>query len=181
MLLILCTASFAPLIPWLGFYQDDWYQVWFGRAFGPAVFIDYYAIERPFIAAIYLLTTSLVGELPLNWQIFGLLCRWLAALSAWWTLRIIWPRQAQVVTWVALLFAIYPGFRQQYLSVIYSHYFIQAAVHIFSLGAMLLALRHPKRAWLWTMLALLAALFGVFTSEYFFGLELIDRSCYGWC
>jgi hypothetical protein len=71
-LLLVCLAGFGLLIPWLGFYQDDWYQIWFERAFGSGVFVNFFAIERPFIAFITMLTTPLVGSAPLNWQIFGL-------------------------------------------------------------------------------------------------------------
>ena len=172
-LLIVCLLAFGLLIPWLGFYQDDWYQIWFRRAYGAQIFIDYYAGERPFIALLYMLTTPFVGTTPLAWQIFGLLARWLAALAVWWLLRLVWPRHAHQTAWAALLFALYPGFRIQFASVIYSHYFLQLAIQVGSLGAMLLAFRRPHRFWFWTVLGLLGALFGLFSSEYFFGLELL--------
>ena len=77
-LLLLTSLAYGLLIPWLGYYQDDWYQVWFGRAFGPGIFPAYYAGERPFIAWIYMLTTSLLGYAPLSWHVFALLARcWL--------------------------------------------------------------------------------------------------------
>jgi hypothetical protein len=172
-LLVVCLAGFGLLIPWLGFYQDDWYQIWFERAFGRGVFVDFFAIERPFIAAIYMLTTPLVGTTPLNWQIFGLFSRWLAALAVWWTLKTTWPRNSRLALWVTLVFALYPGFRQQWVAVIYSQYFLQMAAQVASLGVMVLAVRQPRRRWWLTALALLLAFFGLFTSEYFFGLELM--------
>lgn len=171
-LLAACLAAFGLLIPWLGFYQDDWYQVWFGRAFGANIFVDYYAGERPFIALLYMLTTPLVGTTPLAWQVFGLLARWCAAVAVWWFLRLVWPRHARQTAWAALLFALYPGFRIQYAAVIYSHYFLQYAIQVLSLGTMLLALRKPRWYWPLTVLSMLGAAFGLFSSEYFFGLEL---------
>ncbi len=171
-LLGVCVLAFGLMIPWLGFYQDDWYQIWFGRAFGTHIYIDYYAWERPGIAWLYLLTTPLLGTTPLAWQIFGLLARWLAGISVWWFLRLVWPRSPQQTAWAALLFVLYPGFRIQSASVIYSHYFLQLAIQIGSLGLMLVAYR--RRRWLWplTILAVLGAAFGLFSSEYFFGIEL---------
>jgi hypothetical protein len=171
-LLLVCLFGFGLLIPWLGFYQDDWYQIWFERAFGSGVFVNFFAIERPFIAILYMLTTPLVGTAPLNWQIFALFSRWLVALAVWWTLKTTWPRNLRLATWATLLFTLYPGFRQQWVAVIYSQYFLQMAAQVTSLGVMILAVRHPRRRWPLTALALVLAFFGLFTSEYFFGLEL---------
>ena len=168
-----CTLAFGLLIPWLGFYQDDWYQVWFRRAFGVGVFPEYYSGERPFIAGIYMLTMPVIGNFPLNWQIFGLFSRWMSVLAVFWSLRLVWPRYTRQVVWIALLFAVFPGFRQQFASVIYSHYFLQLAVQMASIGLMILAVRRPRHFWLYTCLSLLTQFFGIFTSEYFFGLELI--------
>lgn len=172
-LLLVCLAGFGLLIPWLGFYQDDWYQIWFERAFGSGVFVNFFAIERPFIAIIYMLTTPLVGTSPLSWQIFALFSRWLAALAVWWTLKTTWPRNLRLAIWATLAFTLYPGFRQQWVAVIYSQYFLQMAAQVTSLGIMVLAVRHPRRRWSLTALALVLAFFGLFTSEYFFGLELV--------
>lgn len=168
-----CTLAFGLLIPWLGFYQDDWYQVWFRRAFGVGVFPEYYSGERPFIAGIYMLTMPIVGNFPLNWHIFALISRWVSVLAVFWSLRQVWPRCARQVLWIALLFAVFPGFRQQFASVIYSHYFIQLAVQMASIGLMVLAVRKPQRFWLFTSLAMLTQFFAIFTSEYFFGVELL--------
>jgi hypothetical protein len=172
-LLAACLLAFGILLPWLGFYQDDWYQIWFRRAFGPQVFIDYYSYERPFIAGIYMLTTSLLGNLPTAWQVFGLLSRWLAACSVWWALGLVWPKQTRLVTWAALLVAVYPAFRQQFAAVIYSHYFLQLAIQMASIGLSILAIRQPRRAAWLTIAALLTAAIALFTSEYFFGVELL--------
>lgn len=178
-LLLVCILSFGLLIPWLGFYQDDWYLIWFARFFGPKVFIDFFANERPFLAGIYMITTTLVRHSALAWQIFALLTRWLAALAAWWTLRTLWPRQVIQVTWITLLFVVYPGFKQQYVAVVYSQDFIILAAFIFSLGTMLWAVRLGRAAktaiWQWplTLLSVLLAIFVMVSSEYFFGMELL--------
>jgi hypothetical protein len=172
-LFLVCVLAFGLLIPWLGFYQDDWYQVWFSRAFGDRVFVGYYSGERPFIAAIYMLTMPVMGTSPLRWQVFGLLSRFLAALSVYWFLKLVWRDRSSQAAWVALLFAVYPAFRIQYASVIYSHYFIQMAIQMLSLGSMVAAIRNPRRFWLLTVFSLACGTFSLFTSEYFFGLELL--------
>ena len=172
-LLLICASAYGLLIRWLGFYQDDWYQIWFGRAFGAGIFVDYYSYERPFIAGLYLLTTPFIGNNPTNWQVFGIIARFLAALSLWWTLKLVWRNRLFTVTAIVMLFALYPGFRQQWASVIYSHYFLQFAIQSASIGLMLLAVRRPRQYWLFTFVAIVTGLIGLLSSEYFFGLELI--------
>lgn len=179
-LLLICIVGYGILISWLGFYQDDWYQIWFGRAFGTQVFVDYYSYERPFIAGLYLLTTPFIGSNPTNWQIFALFTRFLSALSLWWTLGLVWRKQRTTIAWITILFALYPGFRQQWASVIYSHYFLQFAVQMASIGLMLLAVRRPRQYWLFTTLGVTGAVVGLFSSEYFFGLELLRPILLWW-
>ncbi|MCU0488020.1 MAG: hypothetical protein MUE67_03595 [Anaerolineales bacterium] len=164
--------GFGLLIGGMGFYQDDWYLVWMGRYYGPQIYLEFFAGSRPFLAGIYMLTTQLIGDQPLSWQVFGLLTRWLAVLAAWWALKALWPDRLKEITWIAILLALYPGFKQHFVSVVYSNTYIALAAFFFSLGAMLLAIRQPNRRWLWTLLGLLAAIFNLVTTEYFFGMEL---------
>jgi hypothetical protein len=178
-LLGVCIAGFGLLIPWLGFYQDDWYQIWFGQAFGTRVFVDFYSFERPFIAWLYMLTTPLLGANPTVWQIFGLVWRWIAALAVLWVCLTTRKKWTFPAVWVALLFAVYPAFRQQFASVIYSHYFLQFVIQMASIGLMALAIRGKRFYWLLTLLALALGAIGLFTSEYFFGLE-ITRPFFLW-
>ena len=172
-LLILCIAAFGLAIPWLGFYQDDWIVIWLSRTFGPRVLIESFAHERPFYAAIYLLTTTLVGDSALAWQIFGLLTRWLSAVSVWWFLSVLWPGKTRQAATAALLFVIYPSFKQQFVSVAFSQNFLLMAAQFFSFGAMLMAQRSPRRSLAWTVLALLSGAFSMFSAEYFFGVEIL--------
>jgi hypothetical protein len=172
-LLLICLISFGPMLPRLGFYWDDWPSIWFLHFFGPAVFRDSFAIDRPLLAWVFMLTTSVIGESPLAWQVFGLFTRWLSCVVLWWTLRQLWPRQPVQVAWIALLFAVYPGFRQGYISVTYSNVFLVLSIFLFSFGSMLLALR--KRRWFWPLMALSvsSSALSAFISEYFIGLELL--------
>lgn len=172
-LLLLCFISFGLLIPWLGFYWDDWPAIWFLHLFGPAGFGEVFAVDRPLLGWIFMLTTRLFGESTLGWQFFGLLTRWASCLAFWWLLRGVWPRRAEQAIWATLLFAIYPGFRQQYISVTYSNGWILLASFLLSLGWMIWAIRKPR--WYWPLMtgSWLLSAFTMFSSEYFFGLELL--------
>ena len=172
-LLAICLLSYGVLSPWLGFYWDDWPSIWYLHVFGPSGFKDVFAIDRPLLGRLFMLTTPFLGESTFAWQIFGILTRWTSSLALWWTLRQIWPRRTREATWVAMLFTVYPGFTQQFISVTYSHVLIILSVFLLSIGAMIWALRKP--AWFWPLIifSVLASAVTMFSVEYFFGLELL--------
>ncbi len=172
-LLLLCLISYGLMIPRLGYYWDDWPAIWFTRFFGSSSLVEVLGIDRPQLAWLYFLTTSLIGESRAGWQVFSLLMRWVSCLALWWTLLQIWPKQRNQVVWVVFLFAIYPGFRQQYIALIYSHDWIVITLFFLSIGLMIRAVRQPK----WRLLLLAAswilAAYAMFADEYYFGLELL--------
>ena len=172
-LFALCLVSFGVLIPWLGFYWDDWPSIWYLHFLGPAGFVDVFAIDRPLLGRLFWLTTSVLGESMLAWQLFGFTARWLSSLALWWTLRSVWPKHTREVTWVVILFAIYPGFSQQFISVTYSHVFLIQAAFFVSLGTMIWAIRKPRWYWLLTICSIILAAYAMFSLEYYFGLELL--------
>jgi hypothetical protein len=172
-LFALCLVSFGLLIPWLGFYWDDWPAIWFLHFLGPSGFVDVFASDRPLLGRLFWATTSLLGESTLAWQLFGFTTRWLSALALWWTLRSVWPKHIREVTWVVILFVIYPGFSQQFISVTYSHVFLIQAIFFVSLGIMISAIRKPRWFWLLTSFSIILAAYTMFSLEYYFGLELL--------
>jgi hypothetical protein len=172
-LLVLCILSFGLLIPRLGFYWDDWPMITTIRLQGLSAFWDFYRGERPFSAWTLYASAPFLGTNPLSWHLYTLGVRWLATVAMWWTLRGLWPQRSRQVAWMALLFAIYPVFTQQPVSVAFSQHWITFGLYFLSLGAMVQAYRTPRWFWPLTLLALLASALHIFTMEYFVGLELL--------
>jgi len=172
-LLILCLLVFVPLIYRLGFYWDDWPSIWFLHFWGPASFKEGFALDRPLLAWVFMLTTPIFGESTVAWQYFSLFTRFIAALAWWWTLWGLWPRHGRQVFWVAALFAVYPGFSQPYIAVTYSNAFLVYTLFILSFGTMVWAYRKPHWFWPLMALSLITSAFSLFITEYFFGLELL--------
>lgn len=168
----LCYAAYGLLIPSLGFYWDDWPMLWFLEALGPEGFHQVWAMDRPVIAPLFQATTALLGAVPWRWHLFALLTRWFSLMSFYWALCELWPEQKQRSRWIILLFAIYPGFQQQSIALIYSHYFLILGLIGISWGAMLMAL-HRKPAWAWSLVSVLTGAFSLFSMEFFIGLELV--------
>ncbi len=68
---------------------------------------------------------------------------------------------------------VYPGFSQQFISLVYSHFFIVQAAFLTSLALTISAVRQPRRFWLLSGLAWLLGMFNLLAMEYFFFLELV--------
>jgi hypothetical protein len=100
-----------------GFFWDDWPTIWYLHLLGPAGFRDVFTIDRPLLGWLFMVTTSVLGESTLAWQLFGLFTRWLCCLALWWLLRLVWPGRDRETAWAAFLFAVYPV-SQQSISVI---------------------------------------------------------------
>ncbi|HEX9028227.1 MAG TPA: hypothetical protein VF823_03555, partial [Anaerolineales bacterium] len=161
------------MIPWLGFYWDDWPSVWYLHLLGPIGFKDVFAIDRPLLGWIFMVTTSIFRESTVGWQLFGIVARWGSCLALWWALRLLWPHNTREVTYVALLYAIYPGFLQQYISVTYSNTWVILIAFFISLGLMIWAIRRPNLKWPLMAASWLLAAFAMFCSEYYFFLEFL--------
>ena len=172
-LLITCLFSYGLLLPWLSFYLDDWYIMWSLRTLGPGGFFSFFHEDRPFIALLFWLSTPILGQNPLVWQLFGLFTRWLAVWAFYWALRQVWPNLPRQVLWTALLFVVYPGFKQQWVSVFYSNAFILMVTFMLSLGCMAASVRQPKRFLGWTAAGVLLSVYTLVSWEYYFGLDLV--------
>jgi len=172
-LLLICFLTYGPLISQLGLYWDDWPSLWFLHFFGPGIFPEAFAADRPVQGWLFMLTSSVVGESLLAWHVFGILARWLTGLAAYWVLTLTWPEHKEQSLWVTLLFLVYPGFFQQYIPITYGHQFLIMSAYLLSIGLMLKAIRTIKYYWLYTSIALIIGVLSLFALEYFFGLELL--------
>jgi len=178
-LLVLCFISFGSMVSKLGFYWDDWTIAYYIHFLGPSSFREAFAVDRPLLAWVYMVTTSLLGDSPTSWQVFAIMARWFACVALWWSLRGLWPHKTVQITTIALLFVIYPGFQQQYIAITYGNGFTVYAIFLVSLGAMVWAFRKPPQnsdaRWFWPLYLISIALTGysLFTVEYFVGLELL--------
>ena len=172
--LIVIVAAYGLLISSLGFYWDDWTFAWLAHFLGPAEFIPAFRAFRPFLGPIFALTTALLDANPLVWQVAGLLTRFLLSLSAWWAFSAVWPRHKEQVMWAILLITVYPGYGQQWVALTHvNQEWIPLICYLLSLGLTARALRDPSRFRWETALALGFMFVGLFSTEYFIGLEVL--------
>lgn len=174
LLLLLVFLAYGLLIPWMGFYWDDWPFAWFLKFFGPSEFIEAFRPFRPLLGPIFQVTTSLFGGHPLVWQILGLIIRFLLGLEVWWLLRQVWPTRRQSALWTVLLFTVYPAYGQQWAAL--THVNQELIPLLFLLSSFIFTvhiLRHTNAPKYFTALAILLQALGLFSTEYFFGLEIL--------
>ncbi len=157
----------------LGVHFDDWTLAWMTHFLGPLAFKDAYLVDRPLLGWVYVFTFGLLGDNPIAWQIFGVFVRWLSCVVVWWALRGIWPRRTLEVAGIACLFAVYPGFVSIHIPLTRSHHILILALTLFSIGAMVWAVRLPKAFWSLYITSILSGALAIFIMEYYFGLELL--------
>jgi len=174
LLFLLVILAYGLLIPSMGFYWDDWPFAWYLKFFGPAEFIAGFKPFRPLLGPIFELTTSIFGGHPLTWQILGLVVRFLLGLEIWSLLRQVWPSRKSSALWVVLIFTVYPAYGQQWVAL--THVNQELIPLLFLLSSFIITiglLRNNRTSIALTVLALVLQALGLFSTEYFFGLEIL--------
>ena len=168
---VVTVIAYGLLLPFTGFYWDDWPFAWIANFLGPAEFNPAFASFRPFLGPIFYFTTSLIPPVPLYWQIFALVIRFIIGLSAWWMFKQIWPAQPRIGLIAALLILVFPGYSQHWVALTHiNQELIPFIFYLLSFGFTFKALRAEKPL-PYAVIALLLQLCGIFPTEYFFGLE----------
>lgn len=172
-LLVTCFLAYGVLAPWLGFYLDDWYIVYYQKLFGAGGFINFFRGDRPLLAYVYMVIVPILRDSRIGWQLFSVFTHWLAVVSFWYLLVILMPKQKTTVSIVAFLFAVYPGFQFQWFSVMYSQVYLLMSVYFLSYILMVFAVKKKHGKVSMMLAAFLTAIVGIIPMEYFYGLELI--------
>lgn len=168
----LVLLSYGLWIPWMGLFGNDLPYLWYYHLLGPWGPGEFASIDRPFSAMFYAAITFLLGQTIWPYHVFLLALRWLSALLFWRVLLKVWPEYRGGVLMVAVLFAVYPGFRQNPVALEFILHFFVLCMFLLSLWATLQLASQPRRLWLLAIGSALGAA-GLFWLEYFIGLELL--------
>jgi len=174
LILSLVVLAYGLLIPSMGFYWDDWPFAWYLKFFGPAEFIKAFRPFRPLLGPIFTVTTSIFGGHPLTWQLLGLLTRFLIGLELWSLLRQVFPGRQTSLLWAVLFFTVYPAYGQQWVAL--THINQEIIPLLFLLSSFIITtrlIRNKQSSSPLTILALVLQALGLFSTEYFFGLEIL--------
>jgi hypothetical protein len=171
-LLLVGLITYELMLPWLGFYWDDWESVYLYHIHNSVNYFKYFG-ERPFSVLAYVIFFPFVKMTPMVWQLITLFLRWSGVLFIYYTLTAIWPGKEWRNRWIGVLLFVFPGFLQQPVSVCYSRHFLAFTFFACSLFLTALALKKRKFFWLWMPLSVLFGVVQIFMIEYFVVLEII--------
>lgn len=172
-LLIVCLITFGLFIPFLGYFWDDFPYLWFRHSTGVSGVMQAIALDRPLLALVYTIPMSVFGENPIVWQLAALFSRWLFTLSVYGFLNSLWPQKMKANQLVTLLVLVFPGFKQQWISVIYTHVFLVFALYFYSQTLFIKSVKENKKTSTLTFSSILLSLFCMTAVEYVAGLELV--------
>jgi hypothetical protein len=167
-LLALAALAYAPFFWEHGFYWDEAPWTWIYYRLGPDALTQTFSTSRPFWGMIYQATLPLVGPHPWAWQLLMILLRWLGAVLVWKLFRCLFPN-SRLPLWAAALFLVYPGLGQNFIALMYTHFYIVLNAFLLSLYFSVLAIQ--KRDWRWHIPALALSVVNLLTMEYFYFLE----------
>ena len=156
-----------------GFYWDEAPWTWIYYHLGPDALTKTFSTSRPFWGIIYQVTMPLIGPYPWCWQLLMVIMRWLTAVLVWMLLRQVWQKDERPALWVSLLFLVYPGLGQNFISLMYTHFYIVLNCFLFSLYLSILAIRQPNRRIPLTIAALAFSVINLLTLEYFYFIEFL--------
>lgn len=176
-LLLFGGVGYVLLIPFLGYYGDDWSMVWLAyRSHHLEIF---FSGNRPLLAYYYTVMTKILGPAPWQWQVYAFICHWLCAVVFWRLVSTIWPQRKDMAAAAAILLFLYPGFWLSSEALTFNVAFIQLTIFLGSLLATIYSLKRPHQALFWSLLALTGALLNLVISEYWFFVELVRLALIG--
>ena len=171
-ILFLCILCYGILIPTLGFYWDDFPILFSYHTTGAQGFPEFLASDRPFSAWNFMLTTSLFQFNPLGYHLLAFVLRFLSVVLFYQILRTVWPEKRKTAVAAASIFAVYPGFLQQPIALIYCHHFSVFCLFLLSVWLMLKNAHRQHFNWSYGIISWLATLH-MFSIENFATLEMI--------
>lgn len=173
LLLLVAVLAYGLLFWARGFYWDEAPWAWIYYRLGPEALTRTFSTSRPFWGLIYQLTMPVIGPHPWRWQVLMVLMRWLTSVLVWVLLRKVWPINPRPALWTSLLFLVYPGLGQNFMALMYTHFYIVLNCLLLSLYLSVLAMQRPDKGVLWSIAALILSLVNLMTMEYFYFLELV--------
>jgi len=171
LLFLLAVLTYGLFFWQRGFYWDEEPWTWIYYRLGPAALTQTFSTSRPFWGMIYQLTLPMIGPVPWRWQALVVIMRWLTALLVWAVLRQVWPKNPHPALWTSLLFLVYPALGQNFVALMYTHFYIVLNCFLLSLYFSVLAIRIPSRRIPLTIAAVALAVVNLMTMEYFYFLE----------
>lgn len=173
---VVAALLYLPFATQVGYHDDDWFSMYAAKVAGPQIFRQFYVIEsRPARALVVIPLYLLFKGIPVYYAISAYFFRVMGAVTLWWLLLLIWPRNRKETFLVALFFLVYPGFLSQPTPVDFQSYLVGIWIGIFSLVMTVkgvFASNRRQRIFLWVG-AVISGWFYLGQIEYYIGFEMV--------
>ena len=178
-LLVISAVVYLPNIGNLTYFKDDWYYIYDGYIAGAGVFPFMFSIDRPARGVFFEIYYSLFGPQPLPYHIGVYLWRALAAISALWLFRLLWPNNRKFTFFGALLFTLYPGYYWWISPIEYQPMIASLAIEALSIALTLKAIRSVSRnsKIFYASCAILTGWIYIALVDYAIGMEIFRFLC----
>lgn len=175
LLIIFGVLAYLPLVGKFGYYNDDWYLMYSARAYGPQAFWEIFSVDRPARALVMIPAYTLFRENVLFYNLSAFVFRVISAISLFWLLCMLWPRQKTLALWAALLFLLYPGFLSQPNGIDYQSQMVSLAAALLSIALSIKTalLQKPIPRFFVFLAAVLLGWLYLGLVEYFIGFEML--------
>ncbi len=168
MLFVMMLIAYGILMPWIGFYGDDWALIWNGYRMQNQDWIAF----RPIVVWIYKILCSVLKPSFSQWLLVSIVVRWLGAFSLYTFLKEMMQDHLEEIQWLTILYALYPGFIL-YAPLTNIAPFFQPFFLFMSFYWMVLWMKKGPEKWYLFVASLTFAALNVFTTEYYFFFELL--------
>lgn len=172
-MLVVAILAYGLLLPQMGFYWDELPMSWIRYELGPEAMTKYFSTNRPIWGMLYQLTTHVLPQVPIYWEVFALVLRWGSAILVWLIAKNLWPGHREFALIAGLAFLLYPGFNQQWTSYLYSHFFIVLCFLLLSFLCSIWSEQRADRRLSLGAVGLVLSALNLWMMEYFFVLELL--------
>lgn len=176
-LLMISILTYAPFFWERGFYWDEVPWTWIYFRLGPDALTQTFSTSRPFWGMLYQVTLPILGSDPWVWHLSLVFFRYLSAYLSYSLIKTIWPDRPTVARNASILFLVYPGLSQNFMGLMYTHFYIVLSAFIYSF--LLTGCAIQKRQVWWHLPSLMLSIANILMMEYFYFLELL-RPLYIW-
>jgi hypothetical protein len=169
---VLGILAYGAHFGYLGVYWDDWPKLWVAQASG-AEALRWLFLSRPLSGSFLSTALGLLGQNIGAWLWLALVLRIGVALVVMALFKRLWPGRSGLAFGVAALLVAWPGFRQQLIPISYVPHLLALLLMGVSMLFTVRSLAADERAGRFRFHAIALSLICLFTTEYFYGLELL--------
>lgn len=171
LLYLLSALTYGPFFWARGYYWDEAPWTWIYFRLGPEALTRTFSTSRPFWGMLYQLTLPIFGPEPWIWHLALVFVRGLSAFLVYKVLTLIWNDRPFVTRSASILFLVYPGLGQNFLGLMYTHFYIVLCLFLASFLFTGKAIQSKKPSL--HIFGVILSIANILMMEYFYFLELL--------